>query len=120
MIDLGPRDLVSESYVGLATLFERANPLTHIVEMLSEISGIRPSEAQCEGEHRRAFERGGEQSSTLPICFELARDIRRRGPTGRRRHAVRAARSARYSSIVRLRSSESRPSSLCTNPTLAT
>src|ERR1035438_3168932 len=112
MIDLAPFDRVP------VLAFQFADPLPHLFEALREGSHVRSAEAQFQREEALAVHAGGQQSPAVPEPLHLAAQVGGRGPL-LGAHLARAARSARYSSMVRLRSIEIRPFSLCTNPTPA-
>ena len=88
------------------------NPRPHLVESLRKRPAIGTAQLQFQRKERVVRE----QPPFPPQALQLRAQIGRRGPL--RAHPARAARSARYSSMVRLRSMEMRPSSLCTKPTL--
>src|SRR6266542_7297 len=116
----GPFDLVSEASLRLAPLLERPYPLPNFVEPIRQRARIRAGQAQRHGKERLARQASTQDSSAVPRPYQLQLDIFWRRPARRCAHALRAARSARYSSMVRLRSVEMRPSSLWTKPTEAT
>src|SRR5262245_59454198 len=90
--------------------FQRANPVPDLIELLGERTRIRTAQLQLQRKQLRVRQ----QAAVRPVALHLRAQLFRRSPT----HPARAALSARYSSMVRLRTMEIRPSWLCTNPTL--
>ena len=112
MIHLAPLNAVP------ALAFQPADPLADLVEAFRKRSRIRSAQAQFQRKKALALDARAQQPPVIPLTLHLAAQIVGRGPI-RGAHFARAARSARYSSMVRLRSIEIRPFSLCTNPTPA-
>src|ERR1017187_1246102 len=109
MIDLAPLDSVP------ALALQFPNPVPDLLEAFREGARIRSAEPQFQREQGLALKAGGQQTPAIPVAPHLAAQIGGRGPL-LGAHLARAARSARYSSIVRLRSIEIRPFSLSIAP----
>src|SRR5690606_40497362 len=75
---------------------------------------------QHEREERLAGHARREDLAAPPALLDLGDDRLGRRPAHETLMSLRASCSARYSSMLRLRNSELRPSSLCTKPTLET
>ena len=104
------------------------DPGPHGLEPISQVRGAGSLQPQAQRESARAGhavrDQRTQQLATLPESVQLRLEIRRRRPahagTLALGSALRALDSSRYSSIVRLRSLDSRPPSLCTKPTAET
>src|ERR1019366_230032 len=93
MIDLAPLDSVP------ALALQFADPAADLLEAFREGPRIRPPQPQFQPEQALAPHTRGQQPPAIPVAPHLTAQIGGRGPL-RGFHLARAARSARYSSMV--------------------
>ena len=120
MVDLLPDDVIAKPAPLAASRIERADPRPHIVEAVAQILRRWSLQPQRQRIEARAVEPRRQQASSLPQPLDLCDEFIRGRPAHGSCQPARFSRSARSSSMVRLRSIDRLPPSLCTKPTAAT